>query len=276
MTMTIKELNEKYNWKIPLVCPVCSSELVLSDSGLPECLNKDCARKLGHRFKKMFKTFGIKGCGEVFINNLENNDITIEDFLKMCKSNNKKIFNGFAGGINGEKVYAQMQTVLETPITVSKFLAIFDEKLFDEKRLSLLGYLTLDEILNLNVKDVSNKKFFGDKTAELFVNFISQNIDEINTLRNFFVFKKDNIIIEANEQNLPKICFTGACIFNNRKVSRNELVEMVIGKYEVLDSISNKTNILVCADPSSGSSKMQKAKKNGTRIMSYEEFLSNL
>ncbi len=71
------------------------------------------------------------------------------------------------------------------------------------------------------------------------------------------------------EKELLSVCFTGTCPSHTRA----ELIEMVEGKYEVKDSVNKGLDILVCADPNAGSSKLQKAEKNGVKIVSYEEFL---
>lgn len=48
---------------------------------------------------------------------------------------------------------------------------------------------------------------------------------------------------------------------------------MVENIYEVKDNVTKELDILVCEDPNSGSSKLQKATTYGVKIMSYDEFL---
>ena len=67
---------------------------------------------------------------------------------------------------------------------------------------------------------------------------------------------------------MESVCFTGAC----PDMTREELTEMAEEKFEVKSSVTKDLDILVCADPNAGSSKLEKAKKNGTLIISYEEF----
>lgn len=74
------------------------------------------------------------------------------------------------------------------------------------------------------------------------------------------------------EKELLSVCFTGTCPGHTRA----ELVKMVEGKYEVKDTVAKGLDILVCADPNAGSSKLQKAEKNGVKIMSYIDFLQQL
>ena len=71
---------------------------------------------------------------------------------------------------------------------------------------------------------------------------------------------------------MESVCFTGAC----PDMTREELTEMAEEKFEVRKSVTKDLDILVCADPNAGSSKLEKAKKNGTRIISYEDFLEML
>ena len=71
---------------------------------------------------------------------------------------------------------------------------------------------------------------------------------------------------------MESVCFTGAC----PDMTREELTEMAEEKFEVKTSVTKDLDILVCADPNSGSTKLEKAKKNGTKVISYEEFLEML
>ena len=67
---------------------------------------------------------------------------------------------------------------------------------------------------------------------------------------------------------MESVCFTGAC----PDMTRAELTEMAEEKFEVKTSVTKDLDILVCADPNAGSTKLEKAKKNGTLVISYEEF----
>ena len=268
---------KKNSYKIPTVCPACGGKLIVNDSGMVECPNETCPRKVGHRFKRLFKVLGIKGCGDAFVDNLENAGITIEDFLEMCSNDNKKIFNKYAGGINGEKIYVQMKTAMATPISAAAFLATFDVKLFDEKKLNQMGNKSLDEMLHFTRDEILNINGFADTTTDAYLKFIKTYKDEINALRTYFTFIDTSAKIEVKgEKKMSKICFTGACVVNGKKYTRNQLIEIAEGKYEIMDSVTSTTDILVCADPCSGSTKLQKAAKNGTKIISYEDFLANL
>ena len=86
---------------------------------------------------------------------------------------------------------------------------------------------------------------------------------EIEELRQYFN-------ITSNISNNGTVVFTGS-----GPLSRNELSDLAVkNNWEVGKSVTKKTNILVCEDVDSNSSKLQAARKNGTKIISYEEFLN--
>lgn len=68
---------------------------------------------------------------------------------------------------------------------------------------------------------------------------------------------------------MESVCFTGEYY----EMTRAELTEMAEEKFEVRKSVTKDLDILVCDDPNSGSSKLEKAKKNGTRVITYNEFM---
>ncbi|MCQ2190408.1 MAG: hypothetical protein MJY63_02030 [Paludibacteraceae bacterium] len=269
-----KVLHPKQNaFTVPSTCPVCGGDVEVNSSGIPVCMNPACPKKVGHRYGRLFKVFGVKGAGEAFLKNLEDESLPVEDFLAMCMSDDKSILNKYAGGLNGEKIYAQMRDALAQPITASQFLATFDLKLFDEKKLNQLGRKSLDDILSLKYDEIVLIDGYADTTANALLEFLDSYSSEIEALRKFFIFKNvDEMEAEESTESLPSVCFTGAC----PGYSRGQLTEMAKGKYDVKDAVTKDLSILVCADPNSGSSKLQKAAKNGTKLMSYDEFLATL
>lgn len=253
----------------PTNCPACNTFLTLNESGILECSNENCSLKSSHQIKKFLKVFGIKGAGDSFIKALEDDGKDLKWLINNCYNTDEKVLNTYAGGINGEKIFKQIKSLFAREISPSEFLAIFDAKLFDKKRLDLLGDRTLDELLSLNKSQILKVKGFSEITADAYLKFISEFSSEISELRNYFKFGTK----EKKEMGDKTVVFTGTCP-NYKRKDLMELAEK--NGFIVQDSVTTKTNLLVCADPNSGSSKLQKAKKNGTEIMSYEEFLKNL
>ncbi len=269
-----KVLNPKKNsFTVPTVCPACGGKVIINDSGIPECVNEGCSRKIAHRLRRMFSVFNIKGAGDVFYKNVENSGITINDFLNICAGSDPAALNKFSGNTNGTKILTQMKTAMATPITAAQYLATFDVKLFDEKKLNQLGNKSLDEIICLKYNDVININGFAETTANALLDFIKNYKQEINDLRSYFTFRTEEK--EKKNMNCPAVCFTGACEIDGKKYSRSQLTEMCNGLYDVKDTVTKDLDILVCADPNSGSTKLQKAAKNGTKVISYKNFVTN-
>ena len=270
----LKVLNPKKNsFEVPDTCPVCGGKIVVNNSGFPECVNEICPRKVGHRFKKMFKIFGIKGAGDSFVSSLENAGITIEDFLEMISNNDEKVLNKYAGGINGEKIYKQMKNIGE--ITPSKFLALFDVRLFDEKKLNQLGNKSLDEMINLTKEEILNINGFSDITADAYIKFIKNNKDEISSLRKYFTIKNpSDIMKEKGEEKMSKIAGKSFCFTGKACKPRNELENIVVnngGTFKT--SVTKDLDYLVTDDQNSGSSKNKKAAELGIPVISSIDFL---
>jgi DNA ligase (NAD+) len=76
--------------------------------------------------------------------------------------------------------------------------------------------------------------------------------------------------VKEDNSNKQTICFTG-----KMEYKRSEMEEIAKKKGLIpIDKVDKTLNILVCADPNSGSSKLQKATKLGIKIISVEEFLN--
>lgn len=257
---------KKNAFEIPTTCPVCGGEVVVNDSGIPTCVNKDCPRKTSHRFAKLFDVLGVKGAGDAFISNMETNNISVLDFFEMIARKDVAKLNDFAGGINGEKIFKQMQKALSKPISTAKFLATFDYKGFDEKKLKLIDK-SLDEMFNLTVKDLIKIDGYAEKTAEMFVSFMKEYKEEIEELKHYFIIE-DNKLIGGCLNGLS-FCFTGAAC-----KPRAELQYLVEENGGIVKSgVTKGLSYLVTDDTESGSSKNVKAKQLGIPVISSIAFL---
>jgi DNA ligase (NAD+) len=85
-----------------------------------------------------------------------------------------------------------------------------------------------------------------------------------------FTFKNKEVKMNNTNGKLAgmKVAMTG-----NGPYPRKQLEDMISAAGGINGSVSKDTKILVCADPNSGSSKLEKARKFGTRIISYSELL---
>lgn len=259
-------------FEIPTTCPACGQTLVLRDTGtFPECKNPDCSRKVAHKYARLFGTLDIRGAGIAFVTALEEAGVSYKEFFKMLKDGPSDVLNEFAGGINGEKVFIQLNSKLKDPITPAKFLSLFDYQGLSEGQFNKLGSdKTLKELLKMKEADLASIKGVGPETASKFFDFFNKNMEEILSISRYF-----NIQLaapEATSSDKPTVCFTGAC----PGYTRSQLSDIAKAKYTVVGAVTKDLQILVCADPNSGSGKLKAAAKNGTKVISYDEFLATL
>ena len=98
------------------------------------------------------------------------------------------------------------------------------------------------------------------------INFRKENMDFISELYNALKVSD----IKEETQNKIKVCMTGSDPF---KLGRKALIEKIEQKgYEFSETVTKEVKILICEDVNGNSGKLQKARKDGVTLMSYEEF----
>lgn len=256
-------------FEIPTICPACGGTLTLRDTGtFPECTNPACPRKVAHKYARLFATFGVKGAGSAFISNLEESGTTYKEFFEMLKNGPQTVLNEFAGGVNGEKVFIQLNRAIKEPISPATFLSLFDYLGLGEGQFNKLGRKSLKDILKMTKEELVKTPGIGNEIAENMIDFFNRDLEEILEISHYFNIK----IPEEIDDSKPTICFTGTC----PGYSRAELTDLCKPKYTVLGGVTKDLQILACADPNSGSGKLKAAAKNGTKVISYDELLASL
>ena len=81
-----------------------------------------------------------------------------------------------------------------------------------------------------------------------------------------------NIVATKGLAARPLVCFTGADPGGNTRDWWVKLAEA--NGFTFHKSVTKGLALLVLADPNSGSTKAQKAKKYGTKVMSYQDFFN--
>lgn len=275
-------LEPKQNaFEIPKVCPRCGSELVVNDSGFPECKNEGCIAKVEHRLMRFFSLLDIKVAGPAFIKKAaeacQNSTDDLGLVLEYARENNKDVFKSWAGGINGEKILKQVRDFIKTDensnpksVSVAQFCAMFDWPHLSTKQFEKIPDFNIEKVfIGLTFEELEKVDGIGVEIAKSMRDFFAENHDKIVNLSKYFNFEARKDVVDSN---LPSICFTGTC----PSYSRKDLAEKCKNKYNVVDSVTKDLDILACADPNSGSSKLQKAAKNGTKVISYIELLQTL
>jgi DNA ligase (NAD+) len=136
-------------------------------------------------------------------------------------------------------------------------------------------FLTLDAVLAADVPAFLNEKGWAQKSAEEFVNSLRDKSELIANLREVLEVLPETSGAVGFESTHPlrgkSLCITGS--LSRSREEYRAMVESVGGK--VVDSVSAKTEFLVCNEASS-SSKYVKALALGITIISEDELMKRL
>lgn len=255
-----------------ITCPFCGGEVEILDSSIV-CLNPECIEQRVQEIYCSIVTLGFKNVGEAYIRSIVNDpslDVRNISDLMNLKPEDLKLQE--YGTRKKEIFFGEIEKAKKNATKI-QFLASLN---FDN-----IGS-TISKIIveNFNWNDIINNKIDYVKLANLegigpiIFNSIKFNFNK-NTLlmskyNESFNFQNEVENFKSDSANLETICFTGKMTY---KRSEMEAIAIKLG-YNPIDHVDKNLSILVCADPNSGSSKLVKAKKNGTKIISEAEFLS--
>ena len=244
-------------------CPCCNSELKLVS---PEiiCPNEYCFEKIVRRLLFSIRTIGIEKVGVPTIKKIieKGNVKNLIDFMNIKFTDLIEI--GF-----GEKTSSNIIEEIDKHRTIEayQFLTALNIPDFGTEvaKLVLNRY---DFLTILNIKDSSmltSIKGIGEITANKIIDYISNNRQYIDDLRKCFY-----IITSVQNDKNQTVCFTGA-MEQPRKYYEDIAREKHLTP---VSSVTGNLTYLVVADINSTSSKTNKAKKYGIKIISVEDFLN--
>lgn len=267
------------NLNIPISCPCCGGDLTVTQSGFVECQNMSCKNKVKHMFAEFFSKLEVDGAGEGFIENLAVVKKTITEVLQMTGSD----FYSVIMSKNGYKIHMNLQKALTKPMTLAKFVSLFDLRGFGEKK-----FLDLDQLepfkgfyenpeavlAAVTVEDLKKhhpaSMVSADVIEKFAFEFSLKHSDMINVIKSGLVKLEPEKKVEVKDGKLSgnSFAFTGAMDYK-----RSDLEKMVVDNGGTLSSVKKGLTFLVQADPSSTSSKSVKARSLGIEIISPEDFL---
>lgn len=271
---------EEAKYRIPITrptyCELCGSTLVV-DSRL-YCPSEFCPGKNEARIRAWIRMTDAKGFGDALIETLlhvgvsEISDLYAPDLLDevLSKTNLKeatiKAFN---------QLYAKKSLPLE------KFIAGFDIEGIGERILKGVvedqRFNTLDKLLEENKKGSSvynSINQMGENRAEVLHKALEDLQEEIRLVSTFVSIKQVADQSQSSESKPEGVfkdmnfCITGK--LNSLRKDMEETIRELGGN--PVGGVTKNTNVLICNDLNSTSSKMKKAKELGTEIWNEEEF----
>jgi DNA ligase (NAD+) len=263
-------------FQMPHTCPVCGSKAKrFGDEVARRCVNAQCPAQVKQRIEHWGErgAMNIKGLGPKLLDRLVDNGIVknIADIYKMSEDDlvdiermGHKSAQNLLEEIENSKSMGLSKVLYGLGITyVGDHVA----------RVLTKKYNSIDDLIDVNKKELEEVEEIGPKIAESVVSFFEEekNRDLIEELRSNGV----KMVTEKEKKRQflkgKKFVFTGA-LDTYTRAKASEKVREVGGR--VTSSISGETDYLVVGeDPGS---KLAKAKREGTKILDEEEFLNML
>ncbi len=143
-------------------------------------------------------------------------------------------------------------------MNIKQFISKLGIDLVGEKSVEKLGIKTIEDFWKFSDSSL--------KIGQNIINFRNENTNFIKDILS--VITVEDLNDNFNHTSKGLVCMTGT-----GPKSRKELIDDIekMG-YTFSPSVTKDVSILICEDPTSGSSKLQKAIKLGIKLMSYEEF----
>ena len=268
------------NLHLPTVCPCCGGDLNITESGFVECPNMSCKNKVKHMFAEFFSKLEVEGAGEGFIENLAVEKKTITEVLKMTDTD----FYNVIMSKNGYKIHMNLNKALAKPMTLPKFVSLFDLRGFGEKKFLDLDQLkpfhgfyedpagTLtnigrDDLIKYHPASMVSEDVIK-KFADEFMLKICDMVDAIDT----GIFKLEaakKVEVKDGKLSGKSFCFTGKA---EAIGTRSQCEELVIKNGGTISSVNKNLSFLVTDDTESGSSKNKKAAQLGIPVITSYEF----
>lgn len=276
------------NIEFPKECPVCHGELNVLDNGMVCCVNPSCPQKIVHKFANFFEVLAVDGAGDSCVSALVNEVgmKRIPELISDAISCGNGLSAAMKSQVNGAKLRKNMLAAMNEPISMSKFLSLFDFDGFSEAKLSGLERIevfggwydnplgTLATLRSYTPEKLAMLVIPGFSAYEVKLNLFTQVFDCLDEITGTvemgkFTFKKS---VEMDALGGLSFCFTGAMEYNRDDLERT--VKAYGGL--VKGSVSAKLDYLVQADENSTSTKSKKAKQLGVKIITPEKFFALL
>lgn len=261
---------------IPAMCPSCGSETAIDGDNL-WCTNDiDCPAQVGGKLEFFFKTIGtVDGFGPKIIDRIVDAGITtIREIYHMDEHD--FIAMGI-GTKTANNLYDQLCRSLRIEIEDWRFLAAFSIPLVGKGGCEkLLKEYELEEVFDLWVEDITKIDGFAETTAISLMNHLREIRGEVEELMLFFTLTSTVKSIAGTQKDskfLGKtIVFTGTFGSEDRKTLEGNAKSFGI---KVGSAVTSKTDYLVCGEKV-GVSKINAATKNGTIILTEDQYLAEL
>lgn len=258
---------------IPGICPACDAGLVMEGKHLM-CPNvATCPAQITGRIKNWVKELNILELGKKLIEKLVENGLveTPADLYTLEVDDLASLER--MGQSSAKKVYAEIWKC--NPISLDVFLGALSIPMIGGSSIRAImaaGHTTLKAIQKLSVKDLEAINGIGPGRAKSLAEGLKANEDIIDALLKNGVQIKEKTMSKNGVLTGKSFVITGTLTRKRDEVAA--MIEEAGGTMQ--GSVGKGTTYLVIADPSSTSTKAQKARKLGTELISEEQLMTML
>lgn len=241
---------------IPDTCPSCGKAVKVVGIHLV-CDNAKCEEQAVLKIVHWVKNCEMEAFSEASVRALfEAGKIkTIKDLYDL-KAEDFKGAEGF-GPSKTKNALAQIEATKS--MNIRQFVDRLGIDLVGERAIEKLGIETADELLA-----------FTDKTFVIGKNLVEFVADNLAFVKDLLACVDIVPIVKASATGGKLVCCTGA-----GPKPRHELQLLIKQKGDVsIDRVTKDTQILVCEDVNGDSTKLQKARKLGVKLVSYDEYFA--
>jgi len=268
-------------YEFPTNCPICGTKLERSETEIQaRCPNQLCSSRKINKLIYFASDYGmdIDGLGDSLIEQLFNEHLlnNIEDIYLLKEYEQEIMLLDGIGKKTCETLFKNIEKSKEN--TLEKLIAGLGIPLVGKKTAKILAqhYMTLDNLINASVEDMSNLQDIGEKSANVIYSYFKDedNLKTIEKLREFglnFNCLTINNNVEDNFFKGKKFVLTGTLSSYGRTQLTN-ILEQLGGKSA--SSVSKATDLVIVGE--NPGSKYDKAKQLGVRIINEEELLDKL
>ena len=266
---------------LPTKCPVCEAGLELVGKHF-RCPNRECPGKPYGDLMKYVFAMEIDSLGEKWVQILIDHGLVADPADLYSLAVEKLVELERMGDTLAAKVVKNIADSRNP--TLDQFIASLNIPEFSAQRVQVLmeaGYDTIEKLESATVEDLSSVKGFGEILAEKAVNGLRARKERIAKLlaAGVTIRKHEPRVAAAGPLLGKTFCFTGAIHrvdpATGKTYTRKQMEDFVAKNGgRALSDVTAKLDYLVLADPQSKSSKAEKARKLGTKILSEEDFFT--
>lgn len=243
----------------PETCTCCGGKLVRDGVNL-RCANAECRTQKIYQIEHFIKKLGVMNASFKTLENLG-----IDSYEKLVAFIPDKKYKSEI------KLADELRSKVFTKSPVDIFSALNIQDLGETLQKKIIDFYGWDNIQKPDFEFSGLPGGIGDITLGKFRESYMTNlkITKMFTSDIRYSWTESGTAQMANKNVKGSVCFTGAL-----SISRGDASKLAeAAGYEVKNSVTKGLTYLVTPDPNSGSSKNEKAKKYGTKVIDEAEFM---